>query len=222
MKIRFNNELVNTSYRFLDDQLPQETILYGGSSSGKTFSLSQFIPIWALEGRSILIVRQVANTLRKSVWSDITKIIAMYGLSDLFDITVSTMQIVSKHSNGCIMFGGLDDVEKVKGITPAKAMAFDTLWVEEATETREEDYNQLILRMRGQTEFKKRRIITFNPIYKLHWIYQRWFADKTAQEQISFNSPDLIIKRTTYHDNAYLGEDEIQALEDMQWRSPYH
>ncbi|MCP4343494.1 MAG: PBSX family phage terminase large subunit [Desulfobulbaceae bacterium] len=220
--IDFDVALINPAHRWILTATQSEIIVYGGSSSGKTYSLAQCCVLWALEGRSILVVRQVAKTLRTSVFSDIKKIIYSYGLQDLFIIRVSTMEIISKYGDGCIMFCGLDDVEKVKGVTPAKAAAFDTLWKEEATETLEEVYNQLMLRMRGKTRFVKRRILSFNPIYMLHWIYKKWFAHLTPSQQISYTSESIRIQRSTFLDNEYLEDDEKLVFEQMKKNSPYH
>lgn len=222
IRIDFDVRKINPKHRWMLTATNSRIISYGGSSSGKTYSLSQCCAMWALEGRSIFILRKVAKTLRSSVFSDIKKIIYEYGIQNLFDIKISTMEIVSRHGNGCIMFAGLDDVEKVKGVTPAKASAFDTVWIEEATEVSEEDYNQLVLRMRGKTRFPKRVILSFNPIYKLHWIYKKWFASLSPDQQAEYDTPKLKIKRTTYLDNDYLEEDEKEAFLEMKERSTYH
>jgi phage terminase large subunit len=132
------------------------------------------------------------------------------------------MEIRSKVSAGSIFFVGLDDVEKVKSITPAFAKAFDIVWIEEATQVSEDDFEQLRLRMRGNSKFRKKMILTFNPIHKEHWIYKRWFKDKTEAQTHRYRDDELLIMRTTYKDNRFLDEDEKRALEDTKKRSPYH
>lgn len=109
-------------------------IFYGGSSSGKSYFLAQRC-IWDMlhGGHNYLIVRKVARTVRKSVYNEITKAIHFFKAGKLFSENKSEMVITGP--NGFqIMFAGLDDVEKVKSITPAKGVITD-IWIEEARPT---------------------------------------------------------------------------------------
>lgn len=73
------------------------------------------------------------------------------------------------------MFAGLDDVEKIKSITPARGV-FTDIWMEEATECGYGDYKQLDKRLRGRSKFQKRFTLSFNPVYQTHWIYTEFFS----------------------------------------------
>ena len=70
-----------------------------------------------------------------------------------------------------VIFKGLDDTEKLKSITFPKGELTD-IWVEEASEVREEDFNQLDVRLRGKGTHKQ-MVLTFNPVSVLHWL-KRW------------------------------------------------
>ena len=48
-------------------------IFYGGSSSGKSFFLAQRTVLDNLKGMNYLICRNVANTIRKSIFNEIVK-----------------------------------------------------------------------------------------------------------------------------------------------------
>ena len=213
ISIKINPESINKSYRHLYDNDTPTQIIYGGSSSGKSYAIAQNVTLWALQGRNILIARQVARTIKKSVFNEISKSISNMGLSKYFNINKTDMVITSKLTNGSIIFLGCDDEEKVKSVTPPKASAFDVLWCEESTEISEATFNQLQLRMRGKSKYKKKTILTFNPIYESHWIYKRWFVNKVD---------NVLILKTTYKDNKYLDSSEIKILEDMKNFSPYH
>lgn len=67
-----------------------------------------------------------------------------------------------------MIFKGLDDSEKLKSLTFPKGELTD-IWIEEASEIREEDFNQLDVRLRGQGSYKQ-MVLTFNPVSVLHWI----------------------------------------------------
>ena len=114
-------------YDYLEDTTYSQ-IFYGGSSSGKSFFLAQRCVYDMLKGgHNYLCIRKVARYIRKSIFNEITKAISAFGVSSLFSINSSDMVI--RGPNGYqIMFVGLDDVEKVKSITPEKSVITD-IWV---------------------------------------------------------------------------------------------
>ncbi len=98
---------------------PQFTqIYYGGSSSGKSFFLAQKIVVDNLNGCNWLVCREVARTMKRSVFNEIIKCIYNMGVSTLYNINMSDMIITNKFNRAQILFAGLDDVEKLKSVTP--------------------------------------------------------------------------------------------------------
>ena len=63
-------------------------------------------------------------------------------LRDCFNVSKSEMLITTMNNGAQILFAGLDDVEKIKSITPASGVLTD-IWIEEATETSYDDLKQL-------------------------------------------------------------------------------
>ena len=189
-------------------------IYYGGSSSGKSFFLATRSVIDCLHGRNYLVVRKVARTLSGSCWNEILKAISRYRLNDYFRIRQSDMIIEAKASGAQIVFAGLDDVEKIKSITPAKGV-FTDIWMEEATECDYGDYKQLDKRLRGLSKFRKRFTLSFNPVYITHWIYTSFFTiwddSKTYCED-----KRLSILKTTHKDNRFLAQEDHDALENEE------
>ena len=100
-----------------------------------------------------------------------------------------------------MLFKSLDDPEKIKSYEG------NYLWIEEATEITHEDFLQLNLRLRRKTEDINQMYLTFNPISKLHWIYQ---------ELIEKERDDVAILHSTYKDNPFLSEDYIKELENLK------
>ena len=187
-------------------------IFYGGSSSGKSCFLAQRVVLDVLRGRNYLIARNVARTLGKSVWNEVLKAIDLLGVGNLFTAGKTEMVITSKCNRKQILFAGLDDVEKIKSITPISGALTD-IWIEEATEVQFDDYKQLTKRLRGMTQHNKRVTLSFNPIYKTHWIYNEFF--KEWQDGFKkFESDDLLILKTTYKDNEFLTADDVKNLEE--------
>lgn len=187
-------------------------IFFGGSSSGKSFFISDKIVLDTLDGCNWLCCRNVANTIKRSVFNEITKSISSMGLTDKFAINKSDMIITCKLNNKQILFCGLDDVEKVKSITPIDGV-LERIFIEEATEIKREAYLQLKKRLRGRTEKSKHILMAFNPILKSHWIYKEFFG-KWEDDKNSYEDDDKCILKTTYKDNMFLTKEDRKLLED--------
>lgn len=198
-------------------------IFYGGSSSGKSVFAAQRLVLDLLEGgRNYLVCRAVARTIRKSVINEIRKVIAGMGVADWFDVNKSD-GIITCRNGYQVLFAGLDDVEKIKSITPEKGAITD-VWIEEATEIQRDDLKQLLKRQRGGDEsVPKRLTMTFNPIYQGHWIYEDYFTGwGTSQTEIA--TPELSILKTWYIHNKFLTRQDIEGLlneKDEYYRSVY-
>jgi phage terminase large subunit len=209
-------------YPYLNYIAPTE-IFYGGSSSGKSYFLAQRTVIDMLKGgHNYLITRKVARTLRGSVFNEVRKAISFFKMADYFNINQSDMVITCQNGYQ-ILFAGLDDVEKIKSITPAKGVITD-IWCEEATEDDYEDIQQLDKRLRGQSKVNKRIILSFNPIYQTHWMYVEYFQGKWQDSSKQYKDDRVSILKTTYRDNNFLTADDMQRLEatkDRYYRDVY-
>lgn len=188
-------------------------IYFGGSSSGKSFSLAQRTVLDVFKGnRNYLIVRNVQSTLKRSCLNEITKAISNFKLNEYFQVNKTDMIITCKLNKKQILFCGLDDVEKVKSITPIDGVITD-IWVEEATETDYKAVKQLDKRLRGKSKVVKRLTLSFNPILKDHWLYTEYF-DIWEDDKQYVEKDNVSILKTTYKDNKFLAEDDIKALEN--------
>ena len=192
-------------------------IFYGGSASGKSVFLAQRAVYDVMRGkRNYLVVRLVARTLRGSVFTEICRVISRLGLAKLFNINKSDMLITC--TNGYqIIFAGLDDVEKLKSLVPAKGVITD-IWVEEATEVSRNDVKQLYKRQRGGSDdIPKRLTLSFNPIMQTHWVYETYFNNiSLTDSQTEYKSNALSILKTWYIHNRFLTQDDIKDLENEQ------
>ncbi|NYB73404.1 PBSX family phage terminase large subunit [Sedimentibacter hydroxybenzoicus DSM 7310] len=214
IKLHIDPEVFNPIY--LKYQLKNKNryqIYFGGSSSGKSYSLAQRTVLDVFNGdRNYLVVRNVQNTIKRSVFNEITKAISSFNLSEYFDVNKTDMIITCNINKKQILFCGLDDVEKVKSITPIDGVITD-IWVEEATECSYKDIKQLDKRLRGRSKVVKRLTMSFNPILQTHWIYSMYFDIWDDSEQYVEHG-NLSILKTTYKDNKFLTDDDIAALEN--------
>ena len=133
-------------------------------------------------------------------------------MSKFYSINKTDMVITCKLNNKQIMFAGLDDVEKVKSITP-KDGVLERIFVEEATEIKYEAYKQLCKRLRGRSVMSKHVVMAFNPILKTHWIYKEFFG-KWLDNKNKYEDRDITILKSTYKDNLFLTEEDRARLED--------
>ncbi|EGT3681635.1 PBSX family phage terminase large subunit [Clostridioides difficile] len=214
INLEINPDVFNPIY--LKHQLNNNNryqIYFGGSSSGKSFSLAQRTVLDVFKGnRNYLIVRNVQSTLKRSCLNEITKAINNFKLNEYFQVNKTDMIITCKLNNKQILFCGLDDVEKVKSITPIDGVITD-IWVEEATETDYKAVKQLDKRLRGKSKVVKRLTLSFNPILKDHWLYTEYF-DIWEDDKQYVEKDNVSILKTTYKDNKFLAEDDIKALEN--------
>jgi len=211
--LKIKSKVFNKCYiPYLNDETPTQ-IYYGGSASGKSVFVAQrCIMDMASGGHNYLCVRNVQKTIHNSMFNEICKTITRFGLIKYFKINKSDMKITC--DNGFqILFVGLDDVEKVKSITPIKGVLTD-IWIEEATEVLQNDVRQLQRRLRGKSKVHKRLMMSFNPILKSHWIFTEYFG-KWDDEKTSYTDDKVSIMKTTYKDNLrFLDDGDIALLED--------
>lgn len=213
MNINISKKVFNPAFLpVLDDRTHRYIILYGGAGSGKSvFAVQRFV--YRLLGSkmcNLLVVRKVADTNRDSTFALFCQIISKWNVGNLFKINNSDLRITCVNGNS-IVFKGLDDVEKLKSVTFRKGELTD-VWIEEASEITEEDFNQLDVRLRGKGTHKQ-IVLTFNPIDILHWIKQRFFDRPDGRE---------IILKSTYKDNNFLDDDYRRTLESYKDTDPYY
>lgn len=225
--ITINHKIFTPKFRKAYNDNTRYQLYFGGSSSGKSFAIMTMAALWAMEGKAILIIRANDVHIGKSVYSEITKAISRLKLKKYFIINKTDRTITSKISSGSIQFSGVQDVERLKSITPVTNTSFDTIICEESTELNESQFNQILLRQRGVSKFKKKIILLFNPVMRNSWIFNRFFKDHESLinwDDLSFEyrANDLLINKSTYKDNPYLGQEEIDTIESMKDISPYH
>ena len=216
-RITLRGDFINKVYKPHLENVHRYQIYFGGAGSGKSVFLSTRCVLDALSGRNTLIVRNVARTLRNSCWNEVNKAISRLNLSCLFAVSKTDMVITARNNGAQILFCGLDDVEKIKSLTPARGALTD-IWIEEATECQYGDFKQLDKRLRGLSRHPKRLTLSFNPILQTHWIYKEFFSIWRDGKHFA-DSPAVSILKTTYKDNRFLTADDVHALENE--RDPY-
>lgn len=200
---------INKVYKPFLEAKNRHAILYGGAGSGKSHVVAQkiLIRIATSKNHRILVVRKVARTLRASVFQMFRDIIGDEGLSHKFKVNKSDMTIECIDTGSQLLFFGLDDVEKLKSIA-----GITSVWIEEASEITQDDFDQLNLRLRVlRDDVYMQIVLSFNPISAHHWLKKKFFDDGVE---------DTYIQKTTYHDNRFLPEEYLRVFDDLKKTNP--
>lgn len=207
INIQIDKKVFNKKYIPYLDNEDRYLLFYGGGSSGKSYYIVQrYVYRLLTRKMNLLVVRQTGNTNRDSTFALFKQVINQWNLSSLFDIT--DLRIKCKNGNE-VIFRGLDDTEKIKSTTFENGELTD-IWVEEATECKETDINQLKVRLRGGKS-KKQMVLSFNPVNINHWIKRHFIDSKLAT-----------VCHSTYKDNKFLTEEDIKVLESFKDTDPYY
>lgn len=190
-------------------------VLMGGGGSGKSrFAGNKIIERCSTEaGHRWLVCRKVARTLRESCFNQLVGQLNDQMPERVDKINRGDMRIVFRNGSE-IIFAGLDDVEKLKSIYDITG-----IWIEEASEITEADFNQLDIRLRGKTICYQQIIITFNPISILHWLKRRFFDCENLPAK---DRAKIRTHRSTYKDNRFLPQENIDVLEAFKYTDPYY
>lgn len=188
-------------------------VLYGGAGSGKSvFAVQRFlIRLLAHNACNLLVIRKVAATHRDSTYALFRQVAAAWHIESLFRFHDSRLRITCLPTGNEVVFKGLDDAEKLKSITFSNGLLTD-IWVEEASEITEGDFNQLDIRLRGRG-IQGQMVLTFNPISQLHWLKRRFFDQQ---------DPQATVLKTTYLNNRFLDPDYADMLTRFETTDPYY
>ncbi len=213
IKISISKKVFNKAYLpYLNDD-NRYLVFYGGAGSGKSYFIVERYIYKILNSKmmNLLVTRATGKSNRDSTFALFKQIINKWKLSRYFKVNESDLRIKCLLNGNEIVFSGLDDVEKLKSITFSKGELTD-IWIEEASEILESDFNQLDVRLRGKGT-KKQIVISFNPIDINHWLKKRFF---------DVLSKKVTIVHTTYKDNDFLDEDYKQLLESYKDTDEYY
>ena len=178
------NVQMNPGFREVDRSKKRYIIMKGSAGSGKSVDTAQnyILRLMQDKGRNLVCIRKADITNRDSTYAELTgAVYKMFGdkYEKYWDIKQSPLQLTCKLNGNKIIFRGVNDEkqrEKLKSITFQKGKLTD-VWVEEATEITQADFEIIDDRLRGnlpEGQFYQIRM-TFNPVNKNHWIKKNFF-----------------------------------------------
>lgn len=183
LKIKGNRllqEMLGTDKRFISH--------VGGSRSGKTYSILQYILIYAFknQGKTITIARKTFPSLRLGAMREFIQLLKDYQIykeehhnktNHIYNLNGNTIQFIS-----------IDQSIKLRGLK------HDIIFIDEVNEITKEEADQLFLRT------TERIIMAQNPSDALHW-------------SVTYQTHgDCLYIHSTYKDNAFLEKAIINQI----------
>jgi phage terminase large subunit len=187
---------VNTTITYQNQENSPTRVTHhiGGTRSGKTYAILQWIIVQCLQSKQeVTIVRRTLPSAKRTVIKDFKDVMQSMGIFSEHLWNISD-RIYNFDNNSTISFISTDDAEKLRGLKSS------ILWLEEANEIDEESYFQLQIRTTGPI------ILSYNPtISPFHWIRQM---------------EDCSRYFTTYRNNPYLERTVVRAIEELKTTNP--
>lgn len=205
----FNKQIFNSLFDY--DHFIE--VWYGGASSGKSHGVVQKVVLKALKKwphpRKVLWLRKVDRTIKDSIFADVLGCLSDWRLLNLCKVN-QTNYTITLPNGALFLFKGMQDPERIKSIK-----GLSDVVMEEASEFTLDDYTQLTLRLREPKHKQRQLFCMFNPVSKLNWTYKQWFAD-----DVEVDKDRVVIHQSTYKDNRFLDEANIQTIEDLRRTNP--
>ena len=178
------NVQMNPGFKEVDRSRKRYIVMKGSAGSGKSVDTAQNYILRLMQdpGRNLLCVRKADVTNRDSTFAELQgAIFRMFGeqYKRYWHINSSNMIMECKINRNQIIFRGVNDEkqrEKLKSITFKRGKLTD-VWIEEATEITQADFEIIDDRLRGELpdgQFYQIRM-TFNPVSAYHWIKRVFF-----------------------------------------------
>ena len=185
------------------------------SKKSKTTALWFIYSMMKYPGSNTLVVRKVFRTLKDSCFTELKWAINRLGVSDLWDVKESPLEMTYTPTGQKIYFRGLDDPLKVTSITVENGYLC-WMWIEEAYEImKESDFDMLNESIRGaipeSTGLFKQIALTFNPWKEHHWLKPRFFDTP---------DDDTMAITTNYTCNEWLDDADRKVFETMKVKNP--
>ena len=171
-------------------------VFQGSSRASKTYNILIYFVSRLLneDNKTLSLVRKTLPALKGTVLRDLKEILLKI---DVFDSNnLHTGDVYYQIGTNIIEWFSVDDETKLRG------RKRDYLFINEATEISYDEYIQLILRTTGMV------VMDLNPSLWKSWIY-----DLEGQDDVKYTI-------TTYKDNPFLPQIQIDEIEKLKHRDP--
>lgn len=216
------SDIINPNFHSFWKAINSDKYLFHVLKGGRASAKSTHVAIWLIYAMmkfpvTTLCVRKVANTLSDSVFEQLKEVIEILGVSHLWKIQKSPLQLVYIPRGNKIIFRGADDPAKIKSIKASRfPIAF--CWFEELAEFKTEEEVSVIVNSVLRAELPKgltyKVIYSYNPPKKK----QSWVNKKFETQFIPGNT---FVHFSTYLDNPYISKAFIEEAEEVKKRNEF-
>ncbi|MCS4487202.1 PBSX family phage terminase large subunit [Staphylococcus americanisciuri] len=203
-------------WRKTKDSSVLNIVAKGGRGSGKSSDISHIIVQLIMRYPvNAVVVRKTDNTLATSVFEQIKWAIEQQGVSHLFKVKVSPMELTYVPRGNRIIFRGAQNPERLKSLKDSR-FPFSIMWIEELAEFKTEDEvttitNSLLRGELGDGLFYKFFYSYNPPKRKQSWVNKKY--------ESSFQPDNTFVHHSTYLDNPFISKQFIQEAEAAKQRN---
>lgn len=156
-------------------------LLTGSAGGGKSYVAAMKLHLYCATypGTTALALRKTRESMTNST--------VLFLDREIIGATTRVRHIPSRHrfeySNGSIFaYGGMADEKQRQSVRSiGQSGGLDIVWMEEANKFVEDDFQEVIPRMRGRAAPWRQIILTTNPDSDQHWILKRLINDAKAK-----------------------------------------
>ena len=216
----------NPAFREANASRARYRILMGSAGSGKSYNTAQDYILKLSDrrfcGANLMVVRKTEASARTSAFAELCGAVKrIFGarFGEIWQISEDRMFLECAATGGRIIFRGVcSDAQRER----IKSVSFSSgkltwIWIEEATELSEADFDMLDDRLRGalggiNPNLYYQITMTFNPVSARHWIKRRFFDVP--------DDPDVFISKSVYTENRFIDPDYARRMERRRESDP--
>jgi phage terminase large subunit len=211
---------LNPKYQTLFNSDSRYFVVTGGRGSGKSFAVNTFLVLLTYEQNTkTLFTRYTMSSAEMSIIPEFREKLELMGVEDQFIITKT--EIKNKLTGSSIYFSGIktasgDQTAKLKSI-----QGVNTFVLDEAEELNDEmSFDKIDYSIRSKVA-KNRCVLILNPTTREHWIYQRFFQNRSINDGWNGTKEGVTYIHTTYLDNLdNLSTSFVNQIDDIKRRRP--
>jgi len=211
---------LNPKYQTLFNSDSRYFVVTGGRGSGKSFAVNTFLVLLTYEQNTkTLFTRYTMSSAEMSIIPEFREKLELMGIEEQFTITKT--EIKNKLTGSSIYFSGIktasgDQTAKLKSI-----QGVNTFVLDEAEELNDEmSFDKIDYSIRSKVA-KNRCVLILNPTTREHWIYQRFFQNRSINDGWNGTKEGVTYIHTTYLDNLdNLSTSFVNQIDDIKKRRP--
>jgi phage terminase large subunit len=250
--MRIDPKIFNPLYWHVLEALNDDEVfiilITGGSSAAKTYTITQALAVQSMQIQSnTMVLRKEGTSIADSVYSDFKNICGRFNKAfgkPAFEFFVN--KVTALPTDTKFRFRGLDDSEKIKGLSD-----YWYVWMNEVSSFEVSEFSEIRRRLRGKRGQKM--ICDWNPISEEHWLKTELIDNEDWQEMpLEIPCPKgansqldpeyskkwkttdgkVVFIKTTYRDNFWItgnpdgvhgfrDENALYNFEQMRKREPF-